>query len=96
VGENPLNGNGVAAVLFRAWLKNSLFSYRNIRQYCLLFRRIKLKKFDKEYSTQYIPEVEYLKRHGIYYTFVKTINEVPTYKYTKTPKLFRLLEIFYT
>lgn len=53
------------------------------------------KKYDKEYSTQYVPEVEYLKQHGIRYVFVKTINNVSTYKYTKTSELFRLLEVFY-
>ena len=54
-----------------------------------------MKKYDKEYSTQYLPEVEYLKKCGVRYTFVKVINDVPTYKYTKSPQLFRLLEIFY-
>lgn len=54
-----------------------------------------MKRYDKEYSTQYLPEVEYLKTHGIRYTFVKVINGVSTYKYTKSPQLFRLLEIFY-
>lgn len=33
-----------------------------------------MKKYDKEYSTQYSPEVEYLKQCGIRYTFVKVIN----------------------
>ena len=54
-----------------------------------------MKKYDKEYSTQYVPEVEYLKQHGIRYTFVKEINGVSTYKYTKTPELFNLLGLFY-
>lgn len=57
--------------------------------------RYYMKRYDKEYSTQYLPEVEYLKKHGIRYTFVKVISGVPTYKYTKSPQLFRLLEIFY-
>lgn len=54
-----------------------------------------MKKYDKEYSTQYVPEVEYLKQCGIRYTFVKKINGVSTYKYTKTPRLFKTLEAFY-
>lgn len=58
-------------------------------------RGIFMKQYDKEYSTQYLPEVEYLKKNGIRYTFVKVINGVSTYKYTKTPRLFRLLESFY-
>lgn len=55
-----------------------------------------MKKFDKEYSTQYTPEMQFLKSVGINYTFVKTINEINTYKYNKTPELFHYLEIFYT
>lgn len=54
-----------------------------------------MKKFDKEYQTQYLPEVRYLSENGIRYTFVKKINEVDTYKYQKTSELFRLLAIFY-
>lgn len=55
-----------------------------------------MKKFDKEYSTQYTPEMKFLLEQGIKYTFVKEINGVTTYKYEKTPKLFKALEIFYT
>ena len=55
-----------------------------------------MKKFDKEYSTQYTPEMKFLLEQGIKYTFVKEINGVTTYKYEKTPKLFKTLEIFYT
>lgn len=54
-----------------------------------------MKKFDKEYSTQYTPEKNYLLEHGIKPSFVKVINEVTTYKYTKTPELFQLLVYFY-
>ena len=54
-----------------------------------------MKKFDKEYFTQYTPKKEYLKKHGIDPSFVKEINEVTTYKYTKTSELFKLLAIFY-
>ena len=54
-----------------------------------------MKKFDKEYSTQYTPEKEYLRSIGIKPSFVKTINEVTTYKYEKTSMLFKALAIFY-
>lgn len=54
-----------------------------------------MKKYDKEYSTQYTPEKEYLSRHGISPSFVKVINNVTTYKYTKTAELFKLLSYFY-
>lgn len=55
-----------------------------------------MKKFDKEYSNQYTPEKEYLWSVGIQPSFIKVINEVTTYKYTKTSKLFEALAIFYT
>ena len=55
-----------------------------------------MKKFDKEYSTQYTPEMKYLQSIGILYTYVKNINGINTYKYTKTPELFKALEFFYT
>lgn len=54
-----------------------------------------MKKFDKEYSTQYTPEKEYLIKNGIKPSFVKVVNDVTTYKYTKTSELFKLLAIFY-
>lgn len=53
------------------------------------------KKWDKEYSTQYTPEMKYLQSRGINYSFVKEINGVTTYKYTKTSELFRALMDFY-
>ena len=52
-------------------------------------------KFDKEYSTQFKKEVEYLKSKGIYYSFVKNVDNISTYKYTKTPELFQALVSFY-
>ena len=55
-----------------------------------------MKKFDKEYSTQYTPEKEYLMNLGIRPSFVKVIDEVTTYKYEKTPELFRALVEFYS
>ena len=54
-----------------------------------------MKKFDKEYSTQYTPEKKYLSEHGIEPSFVKVINGVTTYKYTKTSELFKNLMFFY-
>ena len=53
-----------------------------------------MKKFDKEYSTQYVPEMKYLQSKGINYSFVKEINGVTTYKYTKTAHLFKALMFF--
>lgn len=54
-----------------------------------------MKKFDKEYSTQYSPEKEYLLSKEIKPSFVKIIEGVTTYKYTKTPELFQALVSFY-
>ena len=54
-----------------------------------------MKKYDKEYSTQYTPEKEYLMSIGIRPSFVKTTNGVTTYKYTKTSILFKALVFFY-
>ena len=53
------------------------------------------KNFDYEYSTQYVKEMKYLEAIGIMYNFVKEINGVTTYKYSKTPRLFRALSVFY-
>jgi hypothetical protein len=66
-----------------------LYYYRNGE---ILIERA---KFDKEYSTQYKKEVEYLAELSIRYTFVKNINNISTYKYTKTPELFKALMSFY-
>jgi hypothetical protein len=54
-----------------------------------------MKKFDMEYFTQYTPEKKYLLLHGIKPSFVKVLDGVTTYKYTKTSELFKLLAIFY-
>lgn len=54
-----------------------------------------MKKFDKEYSTQYNPEMFYLLNNGIKPSYVKNINGVTTYKYKKTSKLFEVLMSFY-
>ena len=53
------------------------------------------KIWDKEYSTQYALEMKYLQSKGINYSFVKEVNGVTTYKYTKTSKLFEALMDFY-
>jgi hypothetical protein len=53
------------------------------------------KIWDKEYSTQYTPEMKYLQSKGINYSFVKEVNGVTTYKYTKTSELFEALMYFY-
>lgn len=55
-------------------------------------------KFDKEYSTQWKLEYEYLKDNGILPVFVKGItedNKIITYKYKKTVELFENLLHFY-
>ena len=54
-----------------------------------------MKKFDCEYSTQYVRVMKYLEFVGIKYDFVKEVNGITTYKYTKNSKLFRALTIFY-
>jgi hypothetical protein len=56
---------------------------------------IDIKKFDKEYSTQYPLEVKFLKENNIEYSFVKVINGITVYKYTKNKKLFDVLSMFY-
>lgn len=56
---------------------------------------MRVKVFDKEYSTQWIDEVNYLKSVGISYTFVKVINGISTYKYAKSSELFYRLTSFY-
>lgn len=53
------------------------------------------KKFDYEYSTQYVKEMKYLESVGIKYVFVKDIYGITTYKYIKNSKLFKALELFY-
>lgn len=55
-----------------------------------------MNKFDKEYSTQWVEEMKWLKEHGINYTFVKVIDGITTYKYRKTSDLFELLKQFYS
>ena len=55
-----------------------------------------IKKFDKEYGTQYPIEYLFLKESGINYTFVKTDNNgLTVWKYKKTEALFLALAKFY-
>lgn len=53
-------------------------------------------KFDKEYQTQYLAEVNYLTEKGIRYTFVKKVNGLLTWKYEKSKNLFLTLSEFYS
>jgi len=53
-----------------------------------------MKKFDKEYRTQYTKEVQFLKSVGIDYVFVKKENGIDTYKFEKTSELFKALAFF--
>lgn len=52
--------------------------------------------FDREYSTDWLKEVSWLRSRGIMPVF-KKVNTygVERYKYTKTPELFASLAIFY-
>lgn len=54
-----------------------------------------MKKYDKEYSTQHSPEKDYLLTKDIKPSFVKVVDGVTTYKYTKTPELFVALAFYY-
>ena len=53
--------------------------------------------FDKEYSTQWRKEVQFLEEKGINYTYAKKHYKYPIikYKYAKTPELFLALAEFY-
>lgn len=53
--------------------------------------------FDKEYSTQWKREVQFLENKGINYTYAKRHYKYPVirYKYEKTPDLFLALAEFY-
>lgn len=59
-------------------------------------KRFTKQDFDKEYSTQYLKEMDYLTSKGIMCEFVKTTEKgVRTYKYKKTKELFLALVDFY-
>ena len=53
--------------------------------------------YDKEYATQFRKEMEYLKECGIEPTYTRRggTYHIPTYKYTKTPELFKVVAEFY-
>lgn len=53
--------------------------------------------FDKEYSTHWRREVQFLEDKGIMYTYAKRHPKYPVifYKYTKTPELFLALADFF-
>ncbi|MFT5872861.1 MAG: hypothetical protein ACI8WT_001799 [Clostridium sp.] len=52
-------------------------------------------KYDKEYSTQYLYEYDYLLKMGIEPSFQHDKTGIRTYKYTKNNKLFMALCNFY-
>lgn len=54
-----------------------------------------MKKYDIEYSTQYFPEMIFLQERGINPSFVKSVDNVVTYKYKKNVNLFKALVDFY-
>jgi hypothetical protein len=54
-----------------------------------------MKKFDKEYCTQFNDEKDFLKSFGIKPTFIKVVDGVTNYKYKKSERLFRVLSFFY-
>lgn len=60
-------------------------------------RKIPKYVFDKEYTTQWRREVQFLESKGITYTYAKRHFKYPIicYKYTKTPELFLALAEFY-
>lgn len=53
-------------------------------------------KWDKEYSTQYLKEVDFLTGKGFRWAFAKTNDfGIRFYKYTKSKALFKALSEFY-
>ena len=52
-------------------------------------------KFDKEYSTTFIKEKQFLDDCGIRYEFVKKMDGKTVFKYKKTSYLFDCLSRFY-
>ena len=64
----------------------------------VITRTVDRKAFDMEYSTQWRREYEFLVSQGIKPTFVKLNKEtgIRTYKFTKTPALFKTLLGFYS
>lgn len=55
-----------------------------------------MSKWDKEYSTQWLKEVDYLTDKGFRWSFVKTTDDgVRIYKYAKSRDLFLTLAEFH-
>ena len=52
-------------------------------------------KIDREYAAKWYPEVDYLLKHGVRYTFVKGEQGITVWKFVKTPELFLQLSHFY-
>lgn len=52
-------------------------------------------KLDKEYQTVYLMEKDYLIKNGITPSFMKIVEGIKIYKFTKTPELFYCLAKFY-
>lgn len=50
--------------------------------------------FDKDYSTSWVREQQWLTQHGIRYSCIKYIDGVTTFKYKKTVALFASLADF--
>lgn len=59
-------------------------------------RMEKRKHFDKEYSTTFLREVEYLNENNIQPSFVKKIDDTIIYKYEKSKELFLVLSNYYS
>lgn len=54
------------------------------------------RRYDFEYSTQFMKEADFLAQNDIHPTFIKNDQYgVRTYKYKKSAKLFRLIADFY-
>lgn len=53
------------------------------------------KKFDREYSTTFMREKQFLDACGIRYTFVKYVDGITIFKYKKDSRLFECLSAFY-
>ena len=55
------------------------------------------KAYDMEYATQIKNEMLFLRERGFRYNIRKFAGEyrIPTYKYTKTPELFKAIAEFY-
>jgi hypothetical protein len=77
-------------------LRNSLNLYESIRlNNCAMRKKRKMKKIDREYSTQQVEEMQWLKKQGFNYSFVKVVDDITIFKFTKTPALFAALAYYY-